>query len=377
MNESLGSLSLFEHVAHPFPSAGNRLAKLKRETQNQASDGMAMADEALTTAWEKAEKAIGKGKGESALSILREADSTGQHATTLRLAGHGTWLVAKDKTNRTEYRKAASLLRDARKANPKDKKTDRLYNDLLNEMQDKGISETTFPRLINDGTPTPAGAVAILVAMVVVLGGVNVANSPGTTTDVVELNLTWGDGQSGTVVIDLHPGDAPIHVENFKALVNNGNYDGTAFHRVIDDFMIQGGDFTRGDGTGGHAANFYDLCNGQPSTDPACGNSGDDAWTIPDEADNGLLHESCTISMAKTSAADTGGSQFFLIPEDSTPNWLDGVHTVFGTITDGCDHVTAISEVDTGDNDRPMEDVRLVSATFVGSQTEDPWYRFW
>ena len=63
--------------------------------------------------------------------------------------------------------------------------------------------------------------------------------------------------------------------------------------------------------------------------------------------------------MAKTSAANTGGSQFFLIPNDSTPSWLDGVHTVFGEVTSGCEHVTAISGTETGQNDRPTQDVEL------------------
>ena len=69
--------------------------------------------------------------------------------------------------------------------------------------------------------------------------------------------------------------------------------------------------------------------------------------------------------MAKTSAPHTGGSQFFLIPSDSTPTWLDGVHTVFGEITDGCEHVTTISEVETGSNDRPVVPVIITSATVV------------
>jgi cyclophilin family peptidyl-prolyl cis-trans isomerase len=80
--------------------------------------------------------------------------------------------------------------------------------------------------------------------------------------------------------------------------------------------------------------------------------------------------------MAKTNAPDTGGSQFFLIPSDSAPSWLDGVHTVFGEITSGCNHVTSISGVSTGENDKPVDDVRLISATFVGSETA-PWYQFW
>ena len=329
----------------------------------------------MTAGWDKAEKAITKGKGDAALKILRDVDADGKEPTTLRLAGHATWLEAKTRNNRGDYRRAASLLRESTKKNPRDKKADRLYNELLNEMQDKGISETSFPRLLNDGTPTPAGIVAIFLAGVLVLAMINVANRGDTTTDIVEFDLTWNGGaNSGTVTIELYPDLAPVHVENFKLLVQNGDYDGTIFHRVIDDFMIQGGDFTRGDGTGGHAAKWFGYCNGDNTVSEA--GCQETSYTIPDEADNGLNHEPCTISMAKTSAPHTGGSQFFLIPSDSTPNWLDGVHTVFGEVTSGCDHVTAISGVSTGDNDRPTQDVELVSATFVGSETT-PWYQFW
>ena len=342
-----------------------------------------MADDAMTAGWDKAEKAITKGKGDAALKILRDIDADGKEPTTLRLAGHATWLEAKTRNNRGDYRRAASLLRESTKKNPRDKKADRLYNELLNEMQDKGISETSFPRLLNDGTPTPAGIVAIFLAGVLVLAMINVANRGDTTTDIVEFDLTWNGGaNSGTVTIELYPDLAPVHVENFKLLVQNGDYDGTIFHRVIDDFMIQGGDFTRGDGTGGHAAKWFGYCNGDNTVSEA--DCQETSYTIPDEADNGLNHEPCTISMAKTSAPHTGGSQFFLIPSDSTPNWLDGVHTVFGEVTSGCDHVTAISGVTTGNNDnsdqtsgdRPIQDVKLVSATFVGSETK-PWYEFW
>ena len=334
-----------------------------------------MADDAMTDGWDKAEKAITKGKGESALKILRGIDADGKEPTTLRLAGHATWLEAKARNNRGDYRRAASLLRESTKKNPRDKKADRLYNDLLNEMQDKGISETTFPRLLNDGTPTPAGIVAIFMAGVLVLAMINVVNRADTTTDIVDLQLKWNGGaNSGTVTIELYPDLAPIHVENFKLLVQNGDYDGTVFHRVIDDFMIQGGDFTDGNGQGGHAAKWFGYCDGDNGVSEA--DCQQDRYTIPDEADNGLDHRPCTISMAKTSAPHTGGSQFFLIPSDSTPTWLDGVHTVFGEVTSGCNHVTAISGVETGSNDRPVQNVELVSATFVGSETK-PWYEFW
>ena len=333
-----------------------------------------MADDTIRAGWEKAEKAITKGKGDSALKILRDIDADGKEPTTLMLAGHATWLEAKAGNNRGDYRRAASLLRESTKKNPRDKKADRLYNELLNEMQDKGISETTFPRLLNDGTPTPAGIVAIFMAGVLVLAMINVANRGDTTTDIVEFELTWGSGSSGTVTIELYPDLAPVHVENFKLLVQNGDYDGTIFHRVIDDFMIQGGDFTNGDGTGGHAAKWFGYCNGDNGISEA--NCQETSYTIPDEADNGLDHVPCTISMAKTNAPHTGGSQFFLIPNDSTPTWLDGEHTVFGEVTSGCNHVTAISGTETGQNDRPTQDVELVSATFVGSETK-PWYEFW
>ena len=92
--------------------------------------------------------------------------------------------------------------------------------------------------------------------------------------------------------------------------------------------------------------------------------------------------------MAKTNSPHTGGSQFFLIPEDSNngqgPNWLDGKHTVFGTITDGCEHVTSISEVETPSNDgnddtsgdTPKQQVTLVEVVSMGAD-DSPWYVFW
>ena len=337
-----------------------------------------MADEALTEAWEKAVKEITKGKNEGALQTLRLADPQASDAMTGRLVGEALWNIAKANDSRSDYRKSAMFLREAYKKNPKDKKTSALYNKLRNEMQEKRISETLIPKLFNNGGPTLAGIVALLGGFIFVLAIIMVANSDSTTTDTIELNLSWsedGVAKEGTVVIELYPDDAPIHAENFKQLVSQGKYDGTKFHRVIDDFMIQGGDFTNGDGTGGHAIIWDGYCNGQ-----AMASSSDcleNQWTIGDEADNGLIHTPCTISMAKTSAPHTGGSQFFLIPSDSTPNWLDGVHTVFGNITSGCDHVTSISGVQTGQGDKPVGDVVMESAKFLGSEEVEPWYKFW
>jgi cyclophilin family peptidyl-prolyl cis-trans isomerase len=181
------------------------------------------------------------------------------------------------------------------------------------------------------------------------------------STEYIQLQMgdDWGD-----IVIQLNHSAAPVHANNFALLSTMGCYDGVLFHRVIDDFMIQGGDFTNGDGTGGHAAKFFGYCDGTASETACAG--GSTSYTVPDEADNGLLHEVCTISMAKTSAPNTGGSQFFLIPPDSNngdgPDWLDGVHTVFGEVVHGCDVVQAISDMETGANDKPAEDVVIVQA---------------
>lgn len=341
-----------------------------------------MADDALNEAWEKAAKDITKGKNEGALQTLRAADPQAIEPMTARLVGEATWNIAKSTGSKSDYRTAAMFLREASKKNPKDKKTGSLYNKLLNEMQDKRISETVIPRMFNNGGPTPAGIFAIFGGFLLVLGLITIANSESTTTDYVELNLSWAENgatKTGTVSIELYPNDAPAHAENFKQLVVQGKYDGTKFHRVIDDFMIQGGDFTNGDGTGGHAIVWSGYCNdynqgGVPSAEGDCDQS---QWVLPDEADNGYLHEACTISMAKTSKPNTGGSQFFLIPEDSTPSHLDGVHTVFGTITSGCEHVTAISQVPTGQSDVPLDDVTIESVLYVGSEEVDPWYKFW
>ena len=165
-----------------------------------------------------------------------------------------------------------------------------------------------------------------------------------------------------TIVIELNHDLAPLHADNFRTHVLDCNYDGVSFHRIIDDFMIQGGDFENNDGTGGYAAKWYGICNGEETSQSDCPDPKD--YNVPDEADNTLTHLPCTISMAKTSAPDSGGSQFFLMPDDITQHtWLDGVHTVFGTVTSGCEHITTISELETGQNDRPVLPVIIYSAT--------------
>lgn len=173
------------------------------------------------------------------------------------------------------------------------------------------------------------------------------------------------------IEIELDLNAAPIHVDNFLKHVQAGNYDGVTFHRIIDDFMIQGGDFENNNGTGGYAYEWYGYCYGQAMNSSAeCSNS--TLYTVPDEADNGLVHTSCKISMAKRSAPNTGSSQFFIMPDDiSQHTWLDGVHTVFGEVTSGCSSITLLSEVQTDNYDRPVIPVVINSATIISNPTAD------
>ena len=166
-----------------------------------------------------------------------------------------------------------------------------------------------------------------------------------------------------TITIELNHSAAPLHSANMRKHVEEGNYDMTQFHRIIDDFMIQGGDFENYDGTGGYAAEWYGYCNSQESENStSCPQT---SWTVPDEVDNGLQHLPCMISMAKTQQPNSAGSQFFIIPEDSTPSHLDGVHSVFGEVTQGCEHITTISGVETDSYDRPIVPVIIFSAEIV------------
>ena len=141
----------------------------------------------------------------------------------------------------------------------------------------------------------------------------------------------------GAIDIELFDEDAPKTVENFKKLAQDGFYDGVIFHRVISDFMIQGGDPT-GTGSGGPGYQFEDEFNDH-------------------KVEKGAL------AMANA-GPNTNGSQFFIVTADACP-WLDGKHTVFGRVTSGMDVVSAIEQVDTGPGDRPREDVRIESVSLA------------
>ena len=133
----------------------------------------------------------------------------------------------------------------------------------------------------------------------------------------------------GPIAVELFAGEAPKTVENFRKLAEDGFYDGVIFHRVIPDFMIQGGDPT-GTGSGGPGYTFEDELN-----------------------DHAVVRGALAMANA---GPDTNGSQFFIVTADACP-WLDGKHTVFGRVTDGMDVVDTISSLETDARDRPREDV--------------------
>ena len=189
--------------------------------------------------------------------------------------------------------------------------------------------------------------------------------------------LSWHDSsdvkQCGTLQIDLYDGEVPAHSINFRDHVSAGNYDGVNFHRIIDDFMIQGGDFQNGDGTGGYAYSWHGYCNGYSVSEEEC--PGSEFYTLPDEANLDFIHTPGALSMAKTGMPNTGGSQFFIVDAGVNAYWLDGIHTVFGQVVSGTingQSVTGISVVDAisqvevgGSGSSPVHNVTILSAKIV------------
>ena len=188
-------------------------------------------------------------------------------------------------------------------------------------------------------------------------------NRSNVTMEIIHAESAGNQTLTYIIEIELYHDLAPVHADNMRSLAQAGMYDNVTFHRIIDDFMIQGGDFEKNDGTGGYAAHWYGYCDGEFMNNSTDCNS-ETLYTLPDEADHGLRHLPCMVSMAKTSQPNTGGSPFFIMPDDITEHgWLNGVHTVFGKVTSGCEHVTTLSEVETGAYDRPVVPVVITKAT--------------
>ncbi len=141
----------------------------------------------------------------------------------------------------------------------------------------------------------------------------------------------------GEIVFELFDADAPKTVENFKKLASEGFYDGLIFHRVIADFMIQGG-CPQGTGTGGPGYTFEDEIN-----------------------EHKIVRG--TLAMANA-GPNTNGSQFFIVTAESTP-WLDGKHTAFGRVTAGEDVVQRVGTTPTGPQDRPVTPIEIRSVSIA------------
>ena len=161
---------------------------------------------------------------------------------------------------------------------------------------------------------------------------------------MIIIRTTFGD-----ITLELDREKAPASVANFEAYANDGFYNGTIFHRVISDFMIQGGGFEVG-------------MNQKPPGTP-----------IENEADNGLTNELGTIAMARTNDPHSATAQFFINVKDndflnhSAPTSQGWGYAVFGRVVDGMDVVEKIKSVATGDQDVPVEDVIIESVEVVES----------
>ena len=141
----------------------------------------------------------------------------------------------------------------------------------------------------------------------------------------------------GAITLELHDEDAPKTVDNFVKLARDGFYDGVVFHRVIKDFMIQGG-CPAGTGTGGPGYTFDDEIN-----------------------DHKIVRGALAMANA---GPNTNGSQFFIVTADACP-WLDGKHTVFGRVTSGMDVVDQLEALPTDGRDRPREPAVIEQVSFA------------
>lgn len=158
-------------------------------------------------------------------------------------------------------------------------------------------------------------------------------------TNYVKLETT-----KGIILVELYPDVAPITVENFQNLVNEKFYDGLIFHRVIKDFMIQGGD-PEGTGLGGSSTTIKGEFK----------NNG---------VNNDLSHTRGVISMARNSISmDSASSQFFIVQKDST--YLDGDYAAFGKVIAGMDVVDKIASVNVDSNDKPTSTQKIKSIRFI------------
>src|SRR3989344_3605971 len=178
-------------------------------------------------------------------------------------------------------------------------------------------------------------AIILISLMLLVAAGGCISSSKNSEDETMATKILLKTNQ-GDITIELDS-NMPITAGNFEKLVKQGYYDGVIFHRVIDGFMVQGGDPT---GTG----------------------SGGPGYNIKDEFSANNRNDRGTISMANA-GPNTGGSQFFINLVDN--NFLDSKHPVFGKVVEGMDVVDKIAKVPKDANDRPLSEVKIISAKVV------------
>lgn len=161
------------------------------------------------------------------------------------------------------------------------------------------------------------------------------------TTPQEKNRLAVFETSMGTFTVELFEDKAPVTTRNFIELTEKGYYNGLIFHRVIDGFMIQGGD-PEGNGTGGPG------------------------YTIKDEFHPNLKHDLAGVLSMANAGPNTGGSQFFITLDKTA--WLDGKHAVFGKVINGMDVVKAIGKVKTGANNKPVEPVIIQKITITSGK---------
>ena len=178
-------------------------------------------------------------------------------------------------------------------------------------------------------------AIILISLMLLVAAGGCISSSKNSENETMATKILLKTNQ-GDITIELDK-NMPITAGNFEKLVKQGYYDGVIFHRVIDGFMVQGGDPT---GTG----------------------SGGPGYNIKDEFSANNRNDRGTISMANA-GPNTGGSQFFINLANN--NFLDGKHPVFGKVVEGMDVVDKIAKVPKNSSDRPLSEVKIISAKVV------------
>lgn len=225
------------------------------------------------------------------------------------------------------------------------------------EAQQKKLQQERRQTIIF--TAVTLALVAIIIAVIVIatinsnrpiydLADKNSYTVSKTATNYVKLNVSYtddeGEKHNGDIIVKLDPTSAPITVANFQKLVGEGFYDGLTFHRVIENFMIQGGD-PKGDGTGGSSQQI----TGEFSENGI---------------DNPLKHERGVISMARGGYdMNSASSQFFIVHK--TSSHLDGSYAAFGHVIFGMTTVDGIAVVATDEDDKPLRDAIIESAVFV------------